>query len=174
MKPTLCLIGCGLCLVGSLFLLFEQGFRFNLTASIPRGLYRVVEVQAVERGDLVSFCLAESASRLALERGYLRCGSCPDGSQPLLKIVAGLPGDAVDTCPEGVLVNGRLQPCSSPRALDSHQRPMPSDLVPGRIPEGKALVLSDRHSGGFDGRYFGLVSMAALHKVQPVRIFTPK
>ena len=30
------------------------------------------------------------------------------------------------------------------------------------IPEGLALVLSDRHPGGFDSRYFGLVPMTQL------------
>lgn len=41
------------------------------------------------------------------------------------------------------------------------------------IPDGLALVLSDRHPGGFDGRYFGLVLIATLQKVEPV-LWTPK
>ena len=36
------------------------------------------------------------------------------------------------------------------------------------LPEGLALVLSDRHPGGFDSRYFGLVPMASLRKVEPI------
>ena len=42
------------------------------------------------------------------------------------------------------------------------------------IPDGLALVLSDRHPGGFDGRYFGLVPIAALQKVEPVFLLDPK
>jgi len=170
---------CGLCLLclGFLSLLFGQGFRFNLTPSMPKGIYRLAEGQRIERGDLVSLCLSGSFSSLALERGYLRPGSCPDGSAPLLKVVAGLPGDVVDLGPDGIRINGQLQPGSQAQAFDREHRPMPvaRDLAPGRIvPEGAALVLSDKHSGGFDGRYFGLVSMTALRKVEAVRVFTPK
>ena len=177
MKRAMAICGLGLlCLGGALLLLFQQGYRFNLTPSMPRGIYRLAGVQRIERGDLVSLCLSGSFSGLARERGYLGCGSCPDGSKPLLKIVAGLPGDMVDPGPEGIRINGQLQPCSKPRAFDREQRPMPAalDLVRGHIPDGLVLALSDRHSGGFDSRYFGLVPMTALQKVQAVRVFTPK
>lgn len=173
MMRAVAILGLGLLVLGGA--LFELGYRYNLTPSMPKGIYRLAEGQVLGRGDLVSLCLSGTLSSLALERGYLRCGSCPDGSTPLLKFVAGLPGDVVDFGPDGIRVNGRLQPGSQAQAFDREHRPMPValDLVPGRIPEGLALVLSDRHSGGFDGRYFGLVPMTELHKVQPVRIFTP-
>lgn len=157
-------------------LLFLEGFRFNATASMPRGIYQlVVGTASFQHGDLVSLCLdVEPFATLARDRDYLRPGSCPDGLQPLLKVVAGLPGDILEIDPDGIRINGRLQPGTRIAVADSHARPMPESLLAaGTIPEGMALVLSGEHPGSFDGRYFGLVPLASLKRVRPIRIFTP-
>lgn len=157
-------------------LLFLEGFRFNATASMPRGIYQlVVGTTSFQRGDPVSLCFdVEPFATLARDRGYLRPGSCPDGLQPLLKVVAGLPGDILEIGQDGIRINGRLQPGSRVALADSHARPMPESLLAsGTIPEGMVLVLSGEHPGSFDGRYFGLVPLASLKKVRPIRMFTP-
>ena len=144
----------------ALALVFCAGFRFNPTPSLPKGVYRLAP-GAPEKGDLVSFCLEGEFAELALERGYLEPGSCPSGLRPLLKRLAGLPGDFAD-------------PSVFPiRSVDSQGRPMPSVLVSGLIPSGMALVLAD-HPGSFDSRYFGFVPLESLQRVEPVFIFTPK
>lgn len=152
------------------------GLRINATASMPRGIYRLAP-GAPERGDLVSACLEDgSFAALALEREYLRPGSCPNGLEPLLKRVAGMPGDHIEVGQDGIAINGRLWPQSRVVARDSHGRPMPEaeNFGSQTIPGGLALVLSDRHPGGFDSRYFGLVPMASLRKVEPVFLIAPK
>ena len=141
-------------------LVFGAGFRFNPTPSLPKGIYLVVP-GAPEKDDLVSFCLEGEFAELALERGYLEPGSCPSGLRPLLKRLAGLPGDFVD-------------PSAFPiRSVDSHGRSMSSALVPGVVPPGVALVLAD-HPGSFDSRYFGFVPLDSLQRVEPVFLFNPK
>ncbi len=52
--------------------------------------------------------------------------------------------------------------------------PMAENFGSQTIPGGMALVFSDRHPGGFDSRYFGLVPMASLLKVEAVFLITPK
>ena len=134
------------------------GFRFNPTPSLPKGLYRIASGVAA-KNDLVSFCLEGEFAELALERGYLEPGSCPSGLRPLLKRLAGLPGDFVD-------------PSAFPiRSVDSHGRPMLPAHISGVVPSGMALVLAD-HPGSFDSRYFGFVPLENLQRVEPV--FTPK
>ena len=69
MRPVvflMCFMGC------AGVLLFEGGFRFNATASMPRGFYQLVPGKAAvtEHGDLVSFCL-EDASFTPLALVYL-------------------------------------------------------------------------------------------------------
>ena len=150
----------GVWLMLTLGLVFGAGLRFNPTPSLPKGVYRLAP-GAPEKGDLVSFCLEGQFAELALDRGYLEPGSCPSGLRPLLKRLAGLPGDSVD-------------PSAFPiRSVDSHGRSMPPALLPGVVPPGMALVLAD-HPGSFDSRYFGFVPLDSLQRVEPVFLFNPK
>ena len=150
----------GVWLALTLALVFGAGLRFNPTPSLPKGIYRLAP-GAPEKGDLVSFCLEGEFAELALERGYLEPGSCPSGLRPLLKRLAGLPGDSVD-------------PSAFPiRSVDSHGRFMSPALVPGVVPPGMALVLAE-HPGSFDSRYFGFVPLDSLQRVEPVFVFNPK
>lgn len=141
----------------ALALVLGAGLRFNPTPSLPKGVYRIVS-GTPEKNALVSFCLEGGFAELALERGYLEPGSCPSGLRPLIKQLAGLPGDFVD-------------PAALPiRSVDSQGRSMSPALTPGVIPPGMALVLAD-HPGSFDSRYFGFVPLENLQRVEPVFIF---
>ncbi len=144
-------------------------FRINTTASMPKVIYRTSEGQ-LSRGTDVELCLDGENAKLALEREYLKPGRCEAGVIPLVKAIVGLPGDKITISQNGIAVNDQLRPLSAIRPLDSKGRPMISRLQTGLIPEGKALVLSE-HEGGFDGRYFGLVDLKNLKKVEPVLIF---
>lgn len=142
----------------ALCLAWNAGYRFNPTPSLPRGVYRLAP-GAPSLGDLVCFCLEGEFAELAKERGYLQPGMCPSGLRPLLKRLTALPGDFV-------------VPSAFPiRSVDSHGRFMSPALVPGVVPQGMALVLAD-HPGSFDSRYFGLVPLDSLRRVEPVFIFT--
>ena len=152
-KPLrLCLLGAGLVAL-ILCIAWAAGLRVNVTASLPRGLYLLCP-GTPDRGDFVAFCLSGEFAALAGERGYVLAGSCASGLRPLLKRVAALPGDVVDVA--ALLL----------RARDSQGRPLPSALHSGVVPPGMVLLLAD-HPGSFDGRYFGLVPLAALQRVRP-------
>lgn len=156
-------------------LLHRAGYRFNPTPSLAKGIYRIAP-GAPERGSPVAFCLLKSPwAALAGERGYLGPGSCPSGLRPLLKYLAGLPGDAVTMTPDGI----RVEPVSGParvwpaafRREDSVGRPLPeSSLRAGVIPAGMALALSD-YPGSFDSRFFGLVPLTGMVRVESIYTF---
>ena len=93
-----------------------------------------------------------------MQRGYLQAGSCPSGLRPLLKRLAGLPGDYIEA--DALVI----------RSVDSQGRHMPSVLQSGFIPSGMAFVLAD-HAGSFDSRYFGFVPLESLQRVQAVLTF---
>lgn len=157
-----------------LALSYHAGLRFNVTPSMPVGLYRLVE-GLPDRGDPVAFRLDGNGpfSRLAEDRRYL-----PGSRRPFLKKLAGLPGDTLVIDAEGIHIlppggaDFRLWPHSRIKTVDSQGRPVPSALTAGVIPPGQALALG-QHPGSFDSRYFGFVPLAALHKAEPVWIFTP-
>jgi conjugative transfer signal peptidase TraF len=151
-----------LALSGAVFFLvlyWCAGLRVNLTPSLPQGVYALYP-GTPGKGDFAAFCLEGAFADLARERGYLAAGSCSSGLRPLLKRVAGLPGDAI---PGDPLI----------RSTDSLGRSMPSALPEGVIPSGMALLLAD-HSGSFDSRYFGLIPLDALQRVKPVFVFNPQ
>lgn len=152
-----------------LWLLWDAGFRFNSTPSTPTGVYRLSSAPP-KHGDTVAYCLRGEAAELARQRGYLTEGSCPSGLCPVLKTVAGLPGDTLSQGIDGLRVNGLLQPHSAVLPFDSHGRSMAGALLPPTVPEGMAVLLSD-HAGGFDSRYFGLVPLADLRRYTPVFTF---
>lgn len=141
-------------------LVFDAGLRINPTPSLPKGIYRIVS-DIPQKNDLVSFCLQGEFAELALERGYLEAGSCENGLRPLLKRLAGMPDDYIEA--------ETLAICS----VDSQERHIPSILQSGVIPFGMALVLAD-HPGSFDSRYFGLVPLENLQRVEPVFLFNFK
>jgi conjugative transfer signal peptidase TraF len=146
----------GTALAAAFMLAWLTGYRFNATPSLPVGVYRL-SADTPGKGDYAAFCLDGEFAELARERGYLQAGSCPSGLRPLLKIVAGLPGDFIPGDP-GV------------RSADSLGRPLPSILQEGVIPPGMALLLAE-HPGSFDSRYFGPVPLASLRKTEPVFLF---
>lgn len=124
-----------------------------------------------QRGDLVTFCLESNNpfTAVAKERDYIGAGTCPSGLKPFLKTLAGLPGDQVEMSPDGIILNGSYLAGTARPEYDSQGRPVPPSLLKdGPIPEGRALVVSQRHSGSFDSRHFGLVSFESLTKVEPV------
>ena len=137
-----------------------SGLRINPTPSLPKGVYRIAPGEPA-KGDFVTFCLRGEFAELARERGYLQAGSCESGLRPLLKRLAGVPGDCIVA--DGLAV----------RTVDSQGRPMPSALRSGVITSGMAMVLAD-HEGSFDSRYFGLVPLESLQRVEPVFVSNPK
>lgn len=159
-----------------LALAYALGLRVNFTASMPRGLY-ILSSGAPVRGDMAAFCLdawADPWLSLAKERGYLGPGLCPGNVQPLLKRIAAVSGDEVEVVPLGIVVatdGGMRFWRALLRNKDAKGRDLPeSALRSGIVPQDLTLVLAD-HPGSFDGRFFGLVPLASLQRVEPIFTF---
>jgi conjugative transfer signal peptidase TraF len=141
--------------------------RVNLSPSIPVGVYvaRPVPSRAVllPRGQLVALCLGETLAAWARARGYLRRGSCPDGSSPIGKPIFGIAGDTLEVTRAGISRNG--VPAARTRALDTDAagRPLPR-VPPGRylVPPGEIWVVSSYDTRSWDSRYFGPVPLRAV------------
>lgn len=170
MKALLLLV---VALFAALTWAYDCGFRLNVTPSLDRGIYRISE-NPPQRGDIVAFCLSGPSADLARERGYLQPGSCPSGLRPLMKRLAGVPGDVVSVVAEGIVCG----PAEGLRCfwpvhalmLDSQGRALAPAWLEGTIPSGQALVLTPHH-GGYDSRYFGFVPLPNLTTYTPVCTF---
>lgn len=133
------------------------GLRINSTTSMPRGVYRSIG-GAVKPGSIVAVCLPSAISRFGMERGYLGAGSCPDGVEPVVKVVAAVAGDVVEVSGQGVAVNGSPLPNSRPLERDRGGRELLAySTAPRRLEPGELWLFSPYEERSWDSRYFGPV-----------------
>jgi type IV secretory pathway protease TraF len=81
---------------------------------------------------------------------------------PLIKRIAAIPSDVVETSARGVNVNGLPWPDSAPLTHDLEGRslrPYPFGIY--RVPPGQLWVMSN-HPRGLDSRYFGPVTESSV------------
>ncbi len=140
--------------ISALYVGFEVGgVRVNASSSLPIGLY--IKTSA-RKANLVEFCPPEPFASFSKGRGYRPGGNCPDAAEPLMKPVVAARGDIVEVSANGVAVNGRLLPNSSPRPVDSRNRPLRHwPFGKYRVASGTVWVVSSFNQRSFDSRYFG-------------------
>jgi conjugative transfer signal peptidase TraF len=149
-------------------LLRPIGIRFNLTASLPLGIYRV-SAEPPARGSIVHVCLSRDVAEFAQARGYLGPGRCPSGVRPLGKIVLAAEGDLVTLERDAILVNGEVIENSSTLSTDSRGRPLPHyEWGDHRIASEGLWLFSPYHRYAYDSRYFG-----PIHTSQVVSVLRP-
>ena len=156
----------GIALCAFLALAGLAGARFNMTNSLPLGLYWVTG-GSIARNSYVRFCPpAIGAFAEAMKRGYLHRGHCPSGYVPMLKRVSGVAGDVIDISPPGVYVNGAQLPLSQPRKMDGLGRLLPwPDSVHMVLKASQLWVMSDTNDRSFDSRYFGPIDQSWVKDV---------
>lgn len=125
----------------------DPAFIWNSSGSMPIGLYLVDREARIARGDVVAARLPPMAEAFAASRGYL-----PPGL-PIIKHVAGLPGDRICSDGRKVTVNGAVAAARLP--ADAKGRPLP--LWQGcEILAAADYLLLGEGKRSFDGRYFGV------------------
>jgi conjugative transfer signal peptidase TraF len=147
--------------------------RFNFTPSLPLGIYQVIPMPMTgfRRGMMVAVCAPVGAAQFGHGRGYLSNGACTDGTEPLLKIVAAVAGDAITICARGIIVNGRLLPQSKAVLSDLAGRPLsPWPSGQSRVRRGQIWLYADAQRS-WDSRYWGPVPVRNI-LVRLVPLFT--
>ena len=141
------------------------GLRINTTRSMPRGLYHSVG-ETVTRGAWVSVCLPAEIARFGVGRGYLGAGTCADGTEPVLKVVAAVAGDVVQVTGDGVVVNGELLAHSRPLERDRGGRLLVAYSAGARsLASGELWLHSPFEDRSWDSRYFGPIPTGCVADV---------
>jgi conjugative transfer signal peptidase TraF len=162
-----------LCITLVSFAAYGAGYRFNLSPSVPRGVWRVMrQPEEPEKGGYVIVPNdADDESKnpgycLAVERGYLV------NPMPMLKRIVAVEGDFVsyDRQERAVTVNGGYVLMTEILSQDTEGRPMPSAFFPLWLQE-RQVWLSSENIRGYDSRYFGPVSSDILKRATPVWTF---
>ena len=152
------------------------GYHWNLSRSLPLGLYAEVE-RPLLVGELVAVCLPPAVAQFGVDRGYVEHGGCADGVQPVLKRIAAVAGDIVDVQPEGVTITLQQTHAiphrvanSAVLAHDRQGRPLPHvPWGPYTLQHGELWLLSTTKANSWDSRYFGPVSaFDVLATMRPV------
>ena len=136
-----------------------HGMLWNVSASVPRGLYAVMLDEPCRRGSLVSFRPPPGAAMIIYSRDYLPAGA------GLIKQLVGLPGDLVCVRPAGLYVNAVR--FGDVAVTDSRGRLLVPYRFCGAVAAGQAFVATTAHLS-YDSRYFGPVPLSSLTLVVSV------
>jgi conjugative transfer signal peptidase TraF len=144
------------------------GLAWNLTPSIPEGLYlsqKLTAHDALKRGDVACFQYVAPAWAVSRDYGAPKLRMC--------KPVVGLPGDRVAV--DGSKVELTPQdggPATAVRLLaqDSKGRPMPQAVnANGVVAPDTVFMLSTYRENSLDSRYLGAIPRAVItHRVSPL------
>jgi conjugative transfer signal peptidase TraF len=165
------LTGAGLTAITTAFL--AMGLIINITPSLPVGIYKLSPISRLHRGEYVSICPPDTAPfRLARRAGYVPKGPCPGDYLPLMKPIAGLPGDQIVVGVKGIAVNGAHIPLSRAYTHDGAGRALPRiALGVYTVGPGEVWLVSHYNERSFDSRYFGAVQIERV-KASTAPVFT--
>jgi len=143
--------GIGLALFGLTFSPMDT-LIWNRTGSAPQGLYWLSD-EPFTRGSWVVVAASSAEAQWAEEHGFV------GRNWPLLKQIAGLPGDEICRSGVEVSINGTL--VATARKQDSMGRDLPVWQGCMQLDEGQVFLLAP-HPDSLDGRYFGAMQRSDL------------
>lgn len=137
------------------------GYRINMTASEPLGLWRIRPMERrVAVGDLVFICPPRTqVFSEARERGYLRRGLCPSSDAPLIKMVIATEGQRIEIG-IAVSIDGLRIPQTTVARADGKGRLLHGDAG-GNVPAGSVFLYSP-FAASWDSRYFGPIPASGI------------
>ena len=143
--------GIGLALFGLIFSPMDR-LIWNRTGSAPQGLYWLSD-EPFTPGRWVVVSARSDEAQWAEEHGFV------GRNWPLLKQIAGLPGDEICRSSAEVSINGK--PVAMARERDSMGRALPVWQGCVLLDEGQVFLLGP-HPDSLDGRYFGAMQRSDL------------
>lgn len=134
---------------------------WNLTGSVPTGLYLVRPGAPMREGVLAAVKPPEPLATWLAQRDHLGRGV------PLIKRVVALPGARVCRFGDRVIIQGTVR--ARARTHDRHGRALPMWSGCMIVKHGQLFLLNAGHPDSLDGRYFGpLPRSAVLGRATPL------
>jgi conjugative transfer signal peptidase TraF len=130
-------------------------YMYNLTPSVPRGLYRLKPPGQIEITTLVAAMPPEPLATALDLNGYLPLGV------PLLKRVLALSGQRVCRLGTAISVDALVLTARA-RERDARGRPLPSWRGCHRVAEDEVFLMNWDSDDSLDGRYFGVLPRSAI------------
>ncbi|MFG1379443.1 S26 family signal peptidase [Xanthobacter autotrophicus] len=127
---------------------------WNVSASVPIGLYSLEPADHLEITDLVAVMPPPTLAAFLIARGYIGEGT------PLLKRVMGLPGQEACRLGDAITVDG--VPLGEALRRDRLGRDLPVWQGCRRIEPGYLFLMNPDVGDSLDGRYFGSIPFATI------------
>jgi signal peptidase I len=123
---------------------------FQITPSLPKGIYWINRPDRIERGMICAFDIPPNVYSLMKTRGWI-----PRNLEfYLTKPVVAEQGDAIEISPAGLYINGAY--FGPVKQYDSQGLPLPR--IYRRFLLGKdEYFFAGTYSNSFDSRYFGII-----------------
>ncbi|MBK5958396.1 S26 family signal peptidase [Rhodoplanes elegans] len=132
----------------------RPSFVWNVSASVPTGLYAVEPARKLAVTDLVVAVPPEPLAKELAERGALPAGV------PLIKRVLALPGQTV--CRTGLEIAVDALAMGQALERDRHGRPLASWDGCRVLRHGEVFLMNWDEPLSFDGRYFGPLPVSSV------------
>jgi len=129
-------------------------FVWNVSESVPTGLYRVQPARRLIVTALVVAYPSEPLATFLADGGYLPRGV------PLIKRVLALPGQAV--CRTGITITVDGIDMGVARERDRRGRPLPVWQGCRVVADGEVFLMNWDEPASLDGRYFGPIPLQAI------------
>lgn len=161
MKTLTATFGAAAALVAMLALKPIPLYIWNVSASVPIGLYRLRPTGNFRVTELVAVQPPEPLATFLDLNGYLPLGV------PMLKRILALPGQTI--CRIGLAISVDGIAMGEARDRDERGRPLPNWQGCRLVGDGEVFLMNWQSDGSLDGRYFGLLSASAvIGRAQPV------
>ncbi len=154
MKALTATFGAAAALVATLALEPLPLFIWNVSASVPIGLYRLRQTESFHVTELVAVQPPEPLATFLDLNGYLPVGV------PMLKRILALPGQTV--CRTGLTISVDDIAMGEARDRDGRGRPLPTWQGCRVVGEGELFLMNWQSHDSLDGRYFGLLPASAV------------
>ena len=149
------------------FFMYYYGFRINITASMPKGLYLLTRADHFHDSDLVAIRLSDDKQKIGLKRGYIKMKSTL-----LFKRLIASPRDSVVYNNNEITVNNTYKYKCLIFQKDSEGHKMnPIKAGVYKVSKNEYWVLGE-NDGSWDSRYFGPVKREnIINKVTKILVF---
>ena len=131
-----------------------QSFIINISPSEPLGIYKIQNIDQIQRGNIVAVCLPSKYQEIGLKRAYLLPGIRCDKTAPLIKTVIAVPGDNVILKNNEIIVNNNIYLYIT-KYFDSHSRKL--DVFPRGVYKNinTYWLIGTNNPNSWDSRYWG-------------------
>ncbi|MFB6417767.1 S26 family signal peptidase [Bradyrhizobium tunisiense] len=161
MKTLTATFGAAAALVATLALEPLPLYVWNVSASVPIGLYRLRQTESFQVTELVAVQPPEPLATFLDLNGYLPVGV------PMLKRILALPGQTV--CRIGLTISVDNIAMGEARDRDGRGRPLPKWQGCRVVGDGELFLMNWQSDDSLDGRYFGfLPASSVIGRAMPV------